>query len=57
MLDGSDSFRTYWSLCLIIPEFSLLLHPEIAPALACGNTVIVKPAQLTPLRTSTADIW
>src|SRR5215471_13258493 len=36
---------------LIIPwNFPLVIASwKIAPALACGNTVIVKPAQLTPL--------
>lgn len=36
---------------LIIPwNFPLVISSwKIAPALACGNTVIVKPAQLTPL--------
>ena len=36
---------------LIIPwNFPLVIASwKIAPALACGNTVVVKPAQLTPL--------
>src|SRR5438876_3779480 len=36
---------------LIIPwNFPLVISSwKIAPALACGNTVVVKPAQLTPL--------
>src|SRR5437588_9804033 len=38
---------------LIIPwNFPLVIASwKIAPALACGNTIVVKPAQLTPLST------
>src|SRR4051812_47861355 len=36
--------------CIVPWNFPLLMASyKIAPALACGNTVIVKPAELTPL--------
>ncbi len=42
---------TPWNFPLVIASW------KIAPALACGNTVVVKPAQLTPLSVLTlADI-
>ena len=46
------TFREPVGVCaLIIPwNFPLVIASwKIAPALACGNTVVVKPAQLTPL--------
>ncbi len=32
----------------------LMLAWKIAPALACGNTVVLKPAEFTPLRRSSS---
>lgn len=40
---GVCALITPWNFPLVIASW------KIAPALACGNTVIVKPAQLTPL--------
>ena len=40
---GVCALVTPWNFPLVIASW------KIAPALACGNTVIVKPAQLTPL--------
>jgi len=40
---GVCALITPWNFPLVIASW------KIAPALACGNTVVVKPAQLTPL--------
>ena len=40
---GVCALITPWNFPLVIASW------KIAPALACGNTIIVKPAQLTPL--------
>jgi len=40
---GVCTLITPWNFPLVIASW------KIAPALACGNTVVVKPAQLTPL--------
>ena len=40
---GVCGLITPWNFPLVIASW------KIAPALACGNTVVVKPAQLTPL--------
>src|SRR5258708_18281840 len=40
---GVCALITPWNFPLVIASW------KIAPALACGNTVLVKPAQLTPL--------
>ncbi|GAC1381433.1 MAG: aldehyde dehydrogenase family protein [Ktedonobacteraceae bacterium] len=40
---GVCALITPWNFPLVIATW------KIAPALACGNTVVVKPAQLTPL--------
>src|SRR6266446_3403914 len=40
---GACVLITPWNFPLVIASW------KIAPALACGNTVVVKPAQLTPL--------
>src|SRR5437899_4718752 len=40
---GVCALITPWNFPLVIASWN------IAPALACGNTVVVKPAQLTPL--------
>src|SRR5437763_4435343 len=40
---GVCALITPWNFPLVIASW------QIAPALACGNTVVVKPAQLTPL--------
>ncbi len=42
---GVCALITPWNFPLVIASW------KIAPALACGNTVVVKPAQLTPLST------
>ncbi len=42
---GVCALITPWNFPLVIASW------KIAPALACGNTVIVKPAQLTPVST------
>ncbi len=42
---GVCALITPWNFPLVIACW------KIAPALACGNTVVVKPAQLTPLST------
>src|SRR6266481_7854941 len=48
---GVCALITPWNFPLVIASW------KIAPALACGNTVVVKPAQLTPLSVlSLADI-
>ncbi len=48
---GVCALITPWNFPLVIASW------KIAPALACGNTVVVKPAQLTPLSVLTlADI-
>jgi len=48
---GVCALITPWNFPLVIASW------KIAPALACGNTVVVKPAQLTPLTTlALADI-
>src|SRR5579883_387312 len=48
---GVCALITPWNFPLVIACW------KIAPALACGNTVVVKPAQLTPLSTlALADI-
>lgn len=40
---GVCALITPWNFPLVIASW------KIAPALACGNTIVVKPAQLTPL--------
>jgi acyl-CoA reductase-like NAD-dependent aldehyde dehydrogenase len=40
---GVCALITPWNFPLVIASW------KIAPALACGNTVVIKPAQLTPL--------
>src|SRR5206468_1962427 len=40
---GVCALITPWNFPLVIAFW------KIAPALACGNTIVVKPAQLTPL--------
>jgi acyl-CoA reductase-like NAD-dependent aldehyde dehydrogenase len=40
---GVCALITPWNFPLVIASW------KVAPALACGNTVVVKPAQLTPL--------
>src|SRR5215467_507535 len=40
---GVCALITPWNFPMVIASW------KIAPALACGNTVVVKPAQLTPL--------
>ncbi len=48
---GVCALITPWNFPLVIASW------KIAPALACGNTIVVKPAQLTPLTTlALADI-
>ena len=48
---GVCALITPWNFPLVIASW------KIAPALACGNTLVVKPAQLTPLTTlALADI-
>jgi acyl-CoA reductase-like NAD-dependent aldehyde dehydrogenase len=48
---GVCALITPWNFPLVIASW------KIAPALACGNTVVIKPAQLTPLSVlSLADI-
>jgi acyl-CoA reductase-like NAD-dependent aldehyde dehydrogenase len=48
---GVCALITPWNFPLVIASW------KIAPALACGNTIVVKPAQLTPLSVLTlADI-
>jgi betaine-aldehyde dehydrogenase len=42
---GVCGLITPWNFPLVIASW------KIAPALACGNTIVVKPAQLTPLST------
>src|SRR5438128_3471308 len=42
---GVCALVTPWNFPLVIASW------KIAPALACGNTAVVKPAQLTPLST------
>jgi acyl-CoA reductase-like NAD-dependent aldehyde dehydrogenase len=42
---GVCALITPWNFPLVIASW------KIAPALACGNTIVVKPAQLTPLTT------
>src|SRR5437588_4980392 len=42
---GVCALITPWNFPLVIASW------KIAPALACGNTIVVKPAQLTPLST------
>ena len=42
---GVCALITPWNFPMVIASW------KIAPALACGNTVVVKPAQLTPLST------
>jgi len=48
---GVCALITPWNFPLVIASW------KIAPALACGNTIVVKPAQLTPLTTlALADV-
>ncbi len=48
---GVCALITPWNFPLVIASW------KVAPALACGNTIVVKPAQLTPLTTlALADI-
>ncbi|MFL5627460.1 MAG: aldehyde dehydrogenase family protein [Ktedonobacteraceae bacterium] len=42
---GVCGLITPWNFPLVIASW------KIAPALACGNTIVIKPAQLTPLST------
>jgi acyl-CoA reductase-like NAD-dependent aldehyde dehydrogenase len=44
--------REPWGVCAVITPFNVPLQlnaRSIAPALACGNTVVVKPAEQAPL--------
>jgi aldehyde dehydrogenase (NAD+) len=50
-VDGTDRARPLGVVGAIVPfNFPLLIAAwKIAPALACGNTVVLKPAETTPL--------
>jgi aldehyde dehydrogenase (NAD+) len=50
-VDGPDRTRPLGVVGAIVPfNFPLLIAAwKIAPALACGNTVVLKPAETTPL--------
>jgi len=44
--------REPWGVCAVIPPFNVPLQltaRSVAPALACGNAVVVKPAEQAPL--------
>lgn len=44
--------REPWGVCAVIPPFNVpfqLTARSVAPALACGNTVVVKPAEQAPI--------
>ena len=49
-LPGRECGRSAWCGQIIPWNFPLLMAAwKIAPALACGNTVVLKPAETTPL--------
>jgi aldehyde dehydrogenase (NAD+) len=44
--------REPWGVCAIIPPFNVpfqLTARSVAPALACGNSVVIKPAEQAPI--------
>jgi aldehyde dehydrogenase (NAD+) len=44
--------REPWGVCAVIPPFNVpfqLTARSVAPALACGNSVVIKPAEQAPI--------